>query len=111
MNAEELKAKLRAIFGDQIQFNRDFDSYSVSLGDQADNLLEWCQIVKDGGIKPIPSPKFKEGITFIKKIGSTNRCVIIKLRNREFVEVHLGDHGYYDKLRKLIGLKKDNKYS
>ncbi|MDP7141200.1 MAG: hypothetical protein QGH19_03295 [Candidatus Woesearchaeota archaeon] len=110
MNAEELRLKIKQIFGEQIEFNKDFDRHSLNLGNQVDNLLEWCNIINEGKVKPIPAPKFKEGITFIKKIGSTNRCIVIKLRNKEFKEIHLGDHTYYDRLRKVLGLKKDNKY-
>lgn len=47
-------------------------------------------------------------MVFIKKIGSSNRCIVIKIKNREFKEIHLGNHAYYDKLRKILGLKEDN---
>lgn len=110
MNAEELKLKLKELLGDQIEFNRDFDRYVNELGNQSQNLLEWCKILAQGGIRPIPSPKLKDSILFIKKIGSTNRCIVINLMNMEFKEVHLGDHAYYDKLRKILGIKKDNQY-
>ena len=110
MNADELKLKLKELFGNQVEFNRDFDNYANELGSQEQNLLGWCRILAEGGIKPIPSPKLKDSILFIKKIGSTNRCIVIKLRNKELKEVHLGDHKYYDKLRKILGIKKDSKY-
>ncbi|MBU0629090.1 MAG: hypothetical protein KKC75_07920 [Nanoarchaeota archaeon] len=109
MNAEELKHNLRELFGQQIAFNSDFDSYVQIIGNMDSNLLDWCLMVKEGKIRYAPARKIN-GIIFIKKIGSSNRCIVIKIVNGEFKEVHLGDHNYYDKLRKVLGLKKDNKY-
>ncbi len=109
INAEELKRKLRAIFGQQIEFNANFDSYASIIKNIDSNLLEWCLMVKQGKIRYAPARKIN-GIIFIKKIGSSNRCIVIKIVNGEFKEIHLGDHNYYDKLRKVLGLKKDNKY-
>ena len=42
MNADELKLKLKELFGNQVEFNRDFDNYANELGSQEQNLLGWC---------------------------------------------------------------------
>jgi len=110
MHAEELRHKLRELFGEQILFNKEFDKYALTIKNIDKNLVAWCSLVKDGRIKPVIPPKLKGNVLFIKKIGSSNRCIVIKIMNGEFKEVHLGDHAYYDRLRKVIGLKKDSKY-
>ncbi len=110
MNAEELKHKLKEIFGSQIIFNKEFDSHADTIKNIDRTLIEWCNLLKDGKIRAIRPPKLAESVIFIKKIGSSNRCIVVKIVNGEFKEIHLGDHAYYDKLRKLLGLKKDTKY-
>src|SRR3989338_308640 len=102
MNAEELKQRLKEIFGNNIVFNREFD-HLAQIIKNPENFLEWCVKVKNNEIRQIPAPRLKEGIIFIKKFGSFGRCIIIKIVNGEVKEVHLGDHQYYDKLRKILG--------
>ena len=108
MNAPELKYKLQEIFGIQIRFNKDFDKYAEAIKNIDGNFLEWCVLLKEEKIRAYPSPKLKDCLIFIKKIGSSNRCIIIKIKNGEFQEVHLGDHDYYDRLRKVLGLKENS---
>jgi hypothetical protein len=109
MNAEELKAELRKIFGSQVEFNKEFDKHADEIKNIDSTLIEWCTLVKEGKIRALRPPKLLENIVFINKIGSSSRCIVIKITNGEFKEVHLADHAYYDKLRKIIGLKKDSK--
>lgn len=109
MNAEELKLKLKEIFGNQIFFNKEFDKYAQTIKNIDINLIEWCNRLKENKIIPSKAPNLLDSLVFIKKIGSSNRCIVIKLVNGEFKEIHLGDHDYYDKLRKTLGLKKDSK--
>lgn len=108
MNAEELKQQLKVLFGEQIVFNKDFDMYATTIKNLDINLIDWCRKVKDDEIKAEPSPKIRKIIVFIKKIGSSNRCIVLKIKNGIFTEIHLGDHEYYDKLRKVLGLKRDS---
>jgi len=108
MNAEELKQKLKKIFGDQIAFNREFNKYAGEIKNVDTNFLEWCRLVKKDKIQAYPTPKLRGNIIFIKKIGSLSRCIIIKIINGEIKEVHLGDHKYYDYLRVKLGLKGDS---
>lgn len=108
MNPEELKSEIRQIFGAQIEFNNAFDQYVTTIKNLDVNLIEWCKQVLDKEINPLRAPNAPELRVFIKKIGSSNRCIVIKLVNGEFREVHLGNHAYYDHLRKKLGLKKDS---
>ena len=109
MNVEQLKFKLKELLGAQITFNRNFDNYIKRIKNIDYNLIKWCTKLKNKEISPKPAPNLENGIVFIKKIGSSNRCVIIKIINEEFKEIHLADHDYYNKLRKKLGLKKSSK--
>lgn len=109
MKAEAIKQKLKNIFGEQIEFNKEFDSYAEAIKNINESLIPWCMLLKEGKIRPIIPPKLKDSVIFIKKIGSSNRCIVIKIMNNEFKEIHLADHSYYDKLRKFLGLKKSSK--
>ena len=106
MNVEELKFELRKIFG-EIEFNKDFDKYAITIKNLDINLIPWCMKVKNEEILAIPTKR--DVIIFIKKIGSSNRCIIIKIVNGEFKEIHLGNHRYYDKLRNKLGIKKGSR--
>ena len=107
MNVKELKSKIIEIFGSQILFNKEFDELAISINSPED-LFSWCILIKERKIPSISNAKLGEKIVFIKKIGSSNRCIIIKIRNGEFKEVHLGDHRYYNYLTSALGLKKSS---
>jgi|SRR3989338_1931516 len=108
MNPEELKLQIMAIFGSQVLFNAEFDNLAESIKNIDETLISWCVSVKEGKILPIFHKKLRDSIVFIKKIGSSNRCIIIKVKNGEFKEVHLGDHQYYNYLTKRLGIKKSS---
>ncbi len=108
MNVEELKQKIKEILGQNIIFNKEFDDYAKTIKNIEDNLIEWCLRLKNREIKFEPAPAMRECIIFIKKIGFSNRCIVVKIANGEFKEFHLADHLYYDILQKKLGLKKDS---
>ncbi len=108
MNVEELKQQLKVLFGEQIVFNKEFNVYATTIKNLDVNLIDWCRKVKDEEIKAEPSPTIRKILVFIKKIGSSNRCIVLKIKNGIFTEIHLGDHDYYGRLRKVLGLKKDS---
>ena len=109
MDVEKLKHELKKIFGEQVEFNKEFGEYATKIKNIDDSLLSWCNLVKEEKIRPAIPRKLKDGIIFIKKISSSNRCIVVKIVNGEFKEVHLADHAYYDKMRKFLGLKKGGK--
>lgn len=106
MNVEEIKNRLKEIFGEQITFNLGFDNYAQQIKNLDPNLIDWCLLIKEEKIRAIPTSKVLDTVVYIKKIGSSSRCLIIKIKNGVFAEVHLGDHDYYNKLRRDLGLKK-----
>jgi len=109
MNAEEIKKQLQEIFGKQLIFNKDFDIYAKELKENMqENLVEWCRQLKDREIRPLQSKTKKEVFVFVKRIGSTNRCIVLKIVNDDFKEIHLADHDYYNHIMKNLGLKKSS---
>ena len=109
MNAEEIKQQLREIFGQHVMFNKEFDSYTDRLKEtMQEDFIAWCKQVKEREIQPIQSETKKDVLIFVKRIGSTNRCIVLKLVNGEFKEVHIADHDYYNKLMTHLGLKKSS---
>lgn len=108
MNVEELKAKLREIFGEQITFNQKFNEYAEMVKNLDPNLINWCLLIKEEKIRAIPTSKVLDTVVYIKKIGSSSRCIIIKIKNGVFSEIRLGDHDYYNRMRKNLGLKKSS---
>jgi len=113
MNAQELKSILVELFGNQIVFNKDFDFYAEQLKeDMQRDLIDWCKQCKEDllrGYTP-ENKKMKHFYVFFKKIGNETRSILIKIKNQDFIEIHLADHTYYDDKRKELGLKKSSYY-
>ncbi len=109
MNVEELKHELKKIFGEQVVFNKEFDDLAKVIKNIDTNLISWCLELKDNKIVPAKPPLLPGHFVFVKKIGSSNRCIIIKITNGVFTEIHLGDHKYYDLLRQKLGLKENSR--
>jgi hypothetical protein len=84
-NVERFKHKIKNILGN-VNFNDDFKKHYLKLKKQENNLLEWCEEVKDKKIMPKPI-KNQNIIVFIKKIGSSNRCVILKQKEGNLLNV------------------------
>ncbi|MFW5866095.1 MAG: hypothetical protein ACOCU6_03300 [Nanoarchaeota archaeon] len=103
MNARELKHEIRNLLG-EVSFNKEFDKHTRQLQGQSMNLIKWCYQLREGMVLARPSRNNRDVILFIKKIGSSNRCIVIKKRNGVFTECYLGDHKYYDYPRKQLGL-------
>ena len=108
MPVEVLKRRIKDIFGEHIVFNKEFDDLAQSIKNIDENLLSWCLLVKEKKIPPISSSVLGDKVVFIKKIGSSERCLIIKIKNDGFTEIHLGDHKYYNNLTKRLGLKQSS---
>ncbi len=107
MNAEELKRRIKEILGEQVLFNKEFDELADIIKNPED-LLSWCILIKEGKIHPVFNSKLGDKIVFIKKLGSENRCIILKIKNNEFIEAHLGDHRYYNYLNSALRIKRSS---
>lgn len=108
MNVTELRNKLKEIFGEEVKFNPNFDDFAKVIKNIDSNLVEWCQAIKEGKIIPVKPSRLPDHLVFIKRIGSSNRCLIIKIKNDGFKEIHLGDHKYYNEITRRLGLKQSS---
>jgi hypothetical protein len=99
---------------------KDFDKIACSLtGTKADKIYSWISEVISKSIQPIvvgSDKQYKEWqvrdlLTFRYpfSIGNTEyRVLFVNVKNSIYIEFHLGNHGYYDKVRKELGMKKGN---
>jgi hypothetical protein len=97
---------------------KNFDKIVTSLTDiKAEKMYRWVEDVIKENIQPImiaSKKSYKEWraselLTFRYPftIGNTEyRIMFVKVRNSIYIEFHLGDHKYYDKVRKDLDLKK-----
>jgi len=98
----------------------NFDKIVGLLTDsKAEKIYRWAEDVVKSNIQPIvvgskrPYKEWKvsELLTFCYpfSIGNTDyRIIFVKVKNSIYIEFHLGDHKYYDKVRKDLDLKKSN---
>lgn len=109
----EVKQKLIEIFGSQIKFNKEFDSYINNLKENMkEEFIKWCVDCKEGLILGSVPPKkhLKDLYVFFRKIGNNIRAVLIKKQNSNFIEIILSNHLDYDNKRKQLGYKKSSYY-
>lgn len=109
MEVNQLIREVKSILGEQVEFNKDMSKILPNMkSGQIDSLIEWCYKVKEGKIRGERGKKDGEiyFLTF-KKIGDNTRSIIVKLKNSDFIEFHLGNHNYYDSVREDFGIKKN----
>lgn len=99
---------------------KDFDCIAGLLTEaKADKIYQWVENVIKRDIQPIligSKKSYKdwtisELLTFRYpfSIGNTEyRILFVKVKNSIYIEFHLGDHKYYDKVRKDLKLKKSS---
>ena len=105
----------------QIEFlGNNFDEIVNLLTDvKAQKILDWVNKVMQRKIQPIvigSKKQYKEWrvnelLTFRYpfKIENTEyRILLVKVKNAIYIEFHVGDHKYYDKVRKELDLKKSS---
>jgi hypothetical protein len=103
----------------QLEFvGDDFDAIVDKLSDtKADKIHQWVERVVQKDIQPIfigDTKRYKghplhELMTFRYPFEIENvnyRILLIKVKNSVYIEFHLGDHKYYDKVRKDLKLMK-----
>ncbi len=98
----------------------NFDEVVNLLTDsKAEKIYCWVEEVLGKNIQPIfvgSKKQYKawvinELLTFRYpfSVGNTAyRVLFVKVKNSIYVEFHLGDHKYYDKVRKELDIKKNN---
>ena len=99
---------------------RNFDQIVRLLTDiKAERIYQWIRDILEKKIQPIAiksDKQYKEWVvsellTFRYQFNLNNteyRILLVKVKNSIYLEFHLGDHKYYDKVRKDLDLKKNN---
>lgn len=123
VDPEEFKNKIKKIVSQQynIEFlGNNFDQIANLLTDiKANKIYHWISKVTQKEAQPIfigSKKQYKEWVLnqllvfrypFI--IGNTEyRILFVKVKDSIYIEFHLGDHKYYDKVRKDLDLKKSS---
>ena len=97
-----------------------FDEIVSGFSDKfADSIYAWIKSVLDRKVQPIligsdkryRGWKMHELLTFRHAFSIENvqyRILFVKVKNSFYIEFHLGDHRYYDKVRKELDLKRSS---
>jgi hypothetical protein len=119
-DAENFKRNIQDIISQEykVEFlGKNFEDTVKSMTDnKSEKIYSW---VMEKRIQPIlvgSEKKYKEWpiselLTFRHQfsIGTTEyRILFVKVKNSIYIEFHLGDHKYYDKVRKDLELKKSS---
>src|SRR3989338_3170847 len=120
VNPGDFKNKINVILSQdyEVEFiGREFDTIVLSLYERnSEKIYSWIKEVLEREIKPIiisSDKKYKdwkinELLTFRYPFTVGNieyRILFVKVKNSIYIEFHLGDHKYYDKIRKDLDLK------
>lgn len=121
VDSHKFKEKIELILSQnyKIEFlGENFDKIVAQLTQtKADKIYEWIHDVVNKDIQPIiigSKKEYKEWtvnelLTFRYPFSIENteyRILFVKVKNSIYIEFHLGDHKYYDKVRKDLDLKK-----
>jgi len=121
VNPEEFRRKVKEIVSQEYQLEflgKDFDqTVNLLTETKADKIYQWLKEVIEKNIRPIligSKKPYKEWtinqlLTFRYQFSINNteyRILFVKVKNSIYIEFHLGDHKYYDKVRKDLDLKK-----
>jgi len=121
VDSKEFKDKLKELVSQDynIEFlGKNFDQIVSLISDtKAEKIYSWIKEVVEKQIQPITigSKKPYKNWTinqllvfrFPFNINNTEyRILFVKVKNAVYIEFHLGDHKYYDKVRTDFGLKK-----
>ncbi len=123
VNPQEFKTKIEELISQEykIEFlGNNFDHTVCLLTDtKAEKIYNWIEEVLKKNIQPIlvgskkqyKAWKISELLTFRYpfRIEKTEyRILFVKVKNSLYIEFHLGDHAYYDNVRKELDLKKSS---
>tara|TARA_Y100000310_G_C20695153_1_gene825163 strand:- start:3189 stop:3566 length:378 start_codon:yes stop_codon:yes gene_type:complete len=123
VDLSEFKSKVESLLSQdyQVEFlGKNFEkTVSLLTKAKAERIYSWIGKVVSKEIQPIliASKKpykdwvVKDLLTFRYpfKVNNTEyRILFVKVKNSIYIEFHLGDHKYYDKIRKDLNLKKSS---
>lgn len=123
VHPEDFKQRIKDVISQEyrIEFlGHNFEQIVHLLTDiKADKIYQWIEEVVNENIRPIVIATKKpyknwminQLLTFRYPFSIGNieyRILFVKVKNSVYIEFHLGDHKYYDKVRKNLDLKKSN---
>ena len=123
VEVDEFKNKIRSMISQEYSLEflgNNFEQIVKTISDsKAQSIYNWIQKVIERKIQPITIGskkqykdwKISELMTFRYAFNLNNveyRILFVKVKNSFYIEFHLGDHKYYDKVRKSLDLKKGN---
>lgn len=123
VNPDEFKRRIETSISQdyKIEFlGKNFDQIVALLTEsRAEKIHRWVKDIVERKIQPISIGSKKpykewtvnELLTFRYPFSIENteyRILFVKVKNSVYIEFHLGDHKYYDKVRKDFDLKKSN---
>lgn len=118
---KEFKQKIRDILAQEFRIEflgEDFDRIvSMLTKPKEEKIYNWILGVIKKSVQPITIGSKKEYrqwkmnqlLVFRHPFNIANteyRVLFVKVKNAYYIEFHLGDHKYYDKVRKDMDLKK-----
>jgi len=119
-NTEGFKGRIRELItqDSQIEFlGSKFDIIAGMINEaKEEEIYQWIKRIINKEIRPIKIASKKryknwqinELMTFRHAFRINNneyRILFVKLKNSFYIEFHLGDHKYYDKIRKELFVK------
>jgi len=123
VDPDEFRKRIEASISQdyKVEFlGKNFDQIVHLLTDgKTEKMYQWIKDIVERKIQPISigsKKPYKEWIVselltfrYPFSIGNTEyRILFVKVKNSFYIEFHLGDHSYYDKVRKDLDLKKSN---
>ncbi len=120
VDSQEFKDKIRSLLNQEYQvefLGKNFDNIVHLLSTtKAEKIYYWIQEVINKTIQPIVTGSkatykdwsISDILTFRYAFSIENteyRILFVKVKNSVYIEFHLGDHNYYDKVRKNLQLK------
>lgn len=123
VNLEEFKNRIRTSISQEYQLEflgKNFDQIvSLLTETKTEKIYQWVSRIIEKNIQPIAigsKKPYKEWtvnqlLTFRYPFIINNveyRILLVKVKSSVYIEFHLGDHKYYDKVRKDLNLKKSN---
>lgn len=123
VNPDEFKKRIEANISQdyRVEFlGKNFDQIvNLLTENKAEKIYQWAKDIVERKIQPISigsKKSYKEWavselLTFRYPFSIENteyRILFVKVKNSVYIEFHLGDHKYYDKVRKDLDLKKSN---
>ena len=121
VEVEEFKKNIEQTISQdyKVEFlGNDFEKTVQMLTEvKAEKIYQWITEVVGKKVQPIfigSQKSYKEWsvnelLTFRHQFSIENteyRILLVKVKNSIYIEFHLGDHKYYDKVRKSLDLKK-----